>query len=41
VGIIIIIFYFSSPFLFVFGDNRVTYHTRADANLGDDIDALW
>jgi len=29
----------SSPFLFVFGDDRVTYHAEADDILGDAIDA--
>jgi len=29
----------SSPFLFVFGDDRVIYHTRADDITGDDVDA--
>jgi len=29
----------SSPFLFVFGDDRVTCHTEADDILGDDVDA--
>jgi len=29
----------SSPFLFVFGDDHVTYHTRADDIPGDVVDA--
>jgi len=29
----------SSPFLFVFGDDRVTYHTGADDIPGDVVDA--
>jgi len=29
----------SSPFLFVLGDDRVIYHTRADDILGDIVDA--
>jgi len=28
-----------SPFLFVFGDDRMTCHTRADDILGDGVDA--
>jgi len=30
---------FSSPFLFVFGDDRVTCHTGIDDNLGVDGEA--
>jgi len=30
---------FSSPFLFVFGDDRVTCHVGADVNPGEDVDA--
>ena len=33
------IIYFSSPFLFVFGDDRMTCHTGTNVNLGEDIDA--
>jgi len=33
------IVYFNSPFLFVFGDDRVTCHTGKDVNLGEDDDA--
>jgi len=29
----------SSPFLFVFGDDRVTFHTGVDDIPGDTIDA--
>jgi len=29
----------SSPFLYVFGDDRVIYHTGADDNPGDAVDA--
>jgi len=33
-------FYFiSSPFLFVFGDDRVIYYTGADDDIGDGEDA--
>jgi len=28
----------SSPFLFVFGDGRVTCYAKADDNLGDIVD---
>jgi len=33
------IVYFNSPFLFVFGDDCVTCHTRVYMNLGEDVDA--
>jgi len=29
----------SLPFMFVFDDDRVTYHTKADVILGDDGEA--
>jgi len=33
------LFFFSSSFLFVFGDDRVTCHTGADIISGDDGEA--
>jgi len=41
-GVIIIIYVcclFSLPFLFVFGNDRMTCHTGADVNPGEDGDA--
>jgi len=34
-----IIFFLSSPFLFVFGDDHVTCHVRANVNPGEHDDA--
>jgi len=34
-----IIFFLSSPFLFVFGDDRVTCHTGVEVNPGENVDA--
>jgi len=34
-----IILFLSSPFLFVFGDDRVTCHARADVNPGENVNA--
>ena len=37
--LIVLFFFFNSPFLFVFGDDRVTCHTRADVNPGENVNA--
>jgi len=36
--IIMLFFFINSPFLFVIGDDRVTYHAEADVNIGEDVD---
>jgi len=36
---IVLFFFLSSPFLFVFGEDRLTCHVGADVNPGEDVDA--
>jgi len=37
--LIVLFFFLSSPFLFVFGDDRMTCHVGAYVNPGEDVDA--